>query len=347
LTSKIRVVSFGVGVIGREVVRHIIKKQTWIELVGALDNDPKKVGRDLGDVVGLGKELGITISNDPKALFSDTKVDVVIHTTSSHFAEVCPQLEGIVGYGVDVVSSCEELSYPYVIDEKLANKLHLLAKQHGATILGTGINPGFVMDALPIVLTAPCLDVDRIKVTRRMNAGSRRIPFQRKIGAGMSAQEFKEAIETQRITGHVGLQESIAMISAALGWKLDRIETGDVEPILLNRTVKSDWTTIEPGTVAGSRQTAIGVIRSQPRIELEFIAFIGSEEEYDAVEIDGVPPIRMKISPCVHGDYGTIGMLINMIPRVANAAPGLVTMKDLPLPVAASSWYANVTGTID
>lgn len=335
MAPKTRVVTFGVGVIGQEVVKHIIKRNRWIELAGALDNDPKKVGRDLGDVVGLGKKLGITISNDPETLFSDVKVDVAIHTTSSHFAKVYPQLESIVRYGVDVVSSCEELSYPYIVDENLANKLDLFAKQHGAAILGTGINPGFLMDALPIVLTGPCLEVNRIKVTRKMNAGSRRIPFQQKIGAGMSAQEFKEAIEKQRITGHVGLQESIAMISASLGWKLDRIETGEVKPVLLKRTVKSDWIIIEPGTVAGLSQTAIGVVSNQPRIELEFVAFVGSEEEYDMVEIDGVPPIKMKISPCVHGDYGTIAMLINMIPKVANAAPGLHTMKDLPLPVAA------------
>ena len=334
MTSKTRVVTFGVGVIGQEVVKQVIKRNNWIELVGALDSDPKKVGRDLGDVVGLGKRLGITITNDPEALFSNNKVDVAIHTTSSHLVKVYPQLESILGYGVDVVSSCEELSYPYVIDEKLANKLDLYAKEHGAAILGTGINPGFLMDALPIFLTGPCLEVNRIKVTRKMNAGSRRIPFQQKIGAGMSAQEFRDAIEKQRITGHVGLQESIAMISAALGWKLDRIELGEVKPVLLKNAVKSNWIRIEPGTVAGLRQTATGVVNGQPRIELEFIAFIGSEEEYDMVEIDGVPPINMKISPCVHGDSGTIAMLINMIPRIANAAPGLHTMKDLPLPVA-------------
>ena len=334
MAAKTRVVTFGVGVIGQQVVKEIIKRGSWLELVGALDNDPKKVGRDLGEVIGLGKKLGITISNDPAKLFSTVKADVVVHTTSSHLAKVYPQLESIAKHGVDVVSSCEELSYPYIIDEKLANKLDMYAKEHGAAILGTGINPGFLMDALPIFLTGPCLEVNRIKVTRKMNAGTRRIPFQQKIGAGMSPSEFKDAIEKQKITGHVGLQESIAMIAAALGWKLERIELGEVKPVLLKKTVKSNWITIQPGTVTGLTQTAIGVVNGKSRIELEFVAYIGSEEEYDMVEVDGVPPINMKISPCVHGDHGTIAMLINMIPKITNATPGLHTMKDLPLPAA-------------
>ncbi len=234
-------------------------------------------------------------------------------------------------------SSCEELTYPYVVDERLARKLDSFAKQRGSTVLGTGINPGFLMDALPIALTGPCLEVNKIKVVRRMNAGTRRVPFQRKIGAGMTPREFKRAIESGEISGHVGLKQSIAMIASALGWKLDRIEVGDVEPVMLGKTVQSDWVKVEPGKVAGLRQTARGIVDGKPLIELEFVAYIGCEEEYDLVEIDGIPKIASKISPCVHGDYGTAAMLINMVPKVINAPPGLYTMKDMPLPAAVPS----------
>lgn len=334
MMNKIKVVSFGVGVIGSMVAQYILKRRNWIEIVGAVDIDPKKVGRDLGEVAGLERKLGVTISDDPDEVFSKNDVDVTIHTTSSYFRKVYPELEKIVEYGVNIVSSCEELSYPYIVDEKLAKKLDLFAKQHGATVLGTGINPGFLMDALPITLTGPCLEVNKVKVTRRMNAGTRRIPFQQKIGAGMTPEKFKEAIESGKISGHVGLEQSIAMIAGALEWKLERIEVGAVEPMIFEKPVQSSWIRVEPGRVAGLRQTAKGIVNGEPLIELEFIAYIGSEEEYDVVEIDGTPKITSKISPCVHGDYGTIAMLINMIPKVVNAPPGLYTMKDLPLPAA-------------
>jgi 4-hydroxy-tetrahydrodipicolinate reductase len=332
--NKIKVVSFGVGVIGSLVAQQILKRKGWIEIVGAVDIDPKKVGRDLGEVVGLGKKLGVTISDDPDEVFFKKDVDVAIHTTSSYFRKVYPELEKIVEYGVNIVSSCEELSYPYIVDEKLAKKLDLFAKKHGATVLGTGINPGFLMDALPITLTGPCLEIKRIKITRRMNAKTRRIPFQKKIGAGMTLEEFEEATKGGKISGHVGLEQSIAMMADALGWKLERIEVEAVEPIILERPVQSNWIRVEPGRVAGMKQTAKGMMNGEPVIELEFIAYIGSEEEYDVVEIDGDPKITSKISPCIHGDYGTIGMLINMIPKVVNAPPGLYVMKDLPLPSA-------------
>lgn len=332
--DKIKAVSFGVGVIGGMVAQYILRRKGWIEIVGAVDIDPRKVGKDLGEVVGLGRKLGITISNDPDEVFSKNDVDIAIHTTSSYFRKVYPELEKIVEYGVDVISSCEELSYPYIVDEKLARKLDLFAKQHGATVLGTGINPGFLMDTLPITLTGPCLEVNKIKVTRRINAGTRRIPFQQKIGVGMTPEEFKEAIESGKISGHVGLEQSIAMIASALGWKLERIEVGVVEPVILKKPVQSSWIKVEPGRVAGLRQTAKGIVNDKPLIELEFIAYIGCEEECDIVEIDGTPKITSKISPCVHGDYGTVAMLINMIPKVVNAPPGLYTMMNLPLPAA-------------
>jgi 4-hydroxy-tetrahydrodipicolinate reductase len=191
------------------------------------------------------------------------------------------------------------------------------------------------MDTLAIALTAPCQKIGRIKIVRVMNAASRRVPFQRKIGAGLSVKEFKEKIHAKVISGHVGLEQSIAMIASALAWELDTIRADSVEPIVTDKHVKSDAISVPAGMVAGLKQCAYGVQNRREVISLEFQAYIGAEEEHDAVTIEGVPPIHEKISPCIHGDIGTIAMVYNAIPKVLNADAGLATMKDLPVPSAA------------
>lgn len=330
---KLNVISFGVGVIGSLTAKFILEeKGNVMNLVGAYDIDPKKVGKDLGAVIGLGSSTGVKVSDDlGRVLTKD--VDVAIHTTASYLKGAVPQLESIVARGVDVVSSCEELSYPYVVDRKLASRLDLSAKKHGATVLGTGINPGFLMDALPIALTAPCKSIEKITVTRRMNAATRRIPFQKKVGAGLTRDEFQKAIGDGQISGHVGLEQSASMLADAIGWKLDGVEIGDVEPVMAKSAVQG-YVKIPAGRVAGVKQSARGVVAGETLIELNFMAYVGSEEEYDQVQIEGVPPVNCKISPCVHGDHGTVAMLVNMAPKVVASPPGLRTMKDMQLPSA-------------
>ena len=331
---KLKVVSFGVGVIGSLTAKFILEeKRGLLNLAGAYDIDRKKVGKDLGSVIGLGHSTGINVSNDlSHVLTKDT--DVAIHTTSSYLEGAYPQLEAIIHHGVDVVSSCEELSYPYVVDEHLSTRLDLLAKKHGVTVLGTGINPGFLMDALPIALTAPCKSVRTIRITRRMNAATRRVPFQKKVGAGLTKEEFQTAIKNHQISGHVGLEQSVSMLANAIGWKLDRVEIGKVEPVIRETATDEGYVKIPAGRVAGVRQSARGMAGGEPLIELNFAAYVGSEEEYDQVEIDGTPPVNCRISPCVHGDHGTVAMLVNMIPKVVSSPPGLFTMKDMVLPSA-------------
>ena len=236
---------------------------------------------------------------------------------------------------MNVVSTCEELSYPYVAEPKLAQELDELAKKHGVTVLGTGINPGFLMDTLVITLTGICQEVKRIKVARVMNAATRRLPFQRKIGAGLTLDEFQEKVKRKVISGHVGLEQSISMIASALGWDLDRIEADPAEPVVARTRVESKAIKVEPGRVTGLRQRARGVKGGEERIALDFQACIGEEEEYDSITIEGTPNIHEKITPCVHGDIGTVAVIVNSIHKVINAAPGLVTMKELPIPSAA------------
>ncbi len=320
---------------GSMVARTILEKKGWITIVGAVDVDPAKIGRDLGEVVGLGRRAGVKISRGLHGALEGKEADVAIHTTSSSLHKVYPELEQLMSMGLDVISSCEELSYPYPSNEELAGKLDAVAKEHGVTVLGTGINPGFLMDALPLVLTTPCVEVRKVKVSRRMDAGTRRIPFQKKVGVGMSPEEFEEAIRTGRITGHVGLAQSISMLAEGLGWSLDEVRMGEVEPVILGKEVRNNAVEVRPGEVAGLRQAAQGILGGRAVIEHEFTAYVGAEDEFDLVEVEGLPSFRSKITPCVHGDQGTVAMLLNMIPRIIDARPGLCTMRELPLPSAA------------
>jgi len=332
--KKIKAALFGVGVIGAMVARFLLEKE-GIDIVCAIDVDKGKVGKDLGEVLGLGKRLGMKVSNDVAAEFSRAKPDIAVHTTSSFLKDTYTQIASIVKQGVNVVSTCEELSYPHATEPELAEKLGKLAKKHDVTVLGTGINPGFLMDTLVVALTAPCQKIGKIEVTRIMNAATRRLPFQKKIGAGLTAEEFRQKIDKKQITGHVGLEQSIAMIASALAWKLDKITVEPVEPVIARKPVESKDIEVKAGNAAGLRQKAKGVMKGKEAIVLDFRAYIGAEEEYDSVIITGVPNIKQKIQPCVHGDIGTIAMVANMIPKVINAPAGLVTMKDLPVPSAA------------
>jgi len=331
--EKVRVVLYGVGAVGSSIAKFLVQKE-GVEIVGAIDVAEDKVGKDLGEVLGVGKRVDIAVSNNPDAVFSKVKVNILIHATASFLKQVYPQIAKALEHGVNVVSTCEELAYPYATEPELAHKLDELAKENGVTVLGTGINPGFLMDTLVITLTSVCQKVERIKVTRVINAATRRVPFQKKIGAGLPIKEFRNRIKRRIITGHVGLEQSISMIADALGWKLDEIEVDPAEPVVAKARVEGKAIQVEPGQVAGLKQRARGVKEGKEVITLDFHAYMGAEEEYDSITIEGTPSIRVKIAPCVHGDLGTVAMIVNSIPRVINAQPGLVTMKDLPVPSA-------------
>jgi hypothetical protein len=328
--EKIRVVLYGVGAIGSTIARLLLEKE-GIEIVGAIDVDKNKVGKDLGEVLQTGKRLGVVVSDDYRKVLSKACASIAIHATGSYLKDVYPQIAPLAEYGVNVISTCEELSYPYAAEPELAKKLEALGMKYAMTFLGTGINPGFLMDTLVIALTGVCQKVNSIKVERVMNAGKRRVPFQKKVGAGLTIDEFKKKIETQAISGHVGLEQSIGMIASALRWELDKIIVAPPEPVVAKEAVASDAVKVKKGDVAGLRQLAKGTMKRKDVITLDFQAYIGAEEEYDSITIDGVPPVHQRISPCVHGDYATAAVIVNSIPKVMNAAPGLATMKDLPV----------------
>lgn len=331
--EKIKVIIYGCGVMGRKMAEALLDKKS-LEIVGAVDIDPELVGRDLGELLDKPKKLDITIEKNANKLFQKVKAQAVVLTTTSHLKTVFPQIAQCLKAGLNVVSTCEELSYPWKRNSKLSKEIDTLAKKNGVTIVGTGINPGYLMDALPLFLTACCLRVNSVKVRRMMNSARRRIPFQKKVGTGMTLEEFKEKIDKKVITGHVGLLESINMIADGLGWNLDEAAELPPEPVIARQEIETGLGKIKPGNVIGLRSIAFGKMEGKEIISLEFCAHAGVNEEYDEIIIDGLPNIHEKILGGVHGDIGTVAVTVNTIPKAVEASPGLKTMKDLPPPSA-------------
>lgn len=332
--KKVKIMLYGVGAVGAMIGKFLLAKE-GAEIVSAVDVAPDKVGKDLGELLGSPRKLGINVEKSVDSAAKHTKPNVAVHATSSYLKDTFPQIVSLLEHGINIVSTCEELSYPYLTEPKLAEELDITAKKHDVTVLGTGINPGFLMDTLVVTLTAPCEKIEKIEAVRVMNAGTRRLPFQKKVGAGLTPKEFKTSLEGKKITGHVGLEQSIAMISNALAIELDNITAEQVEALIAEETVQSKEITVKKGNVAGIKQKAKGTKKGKEIITLDFQAYIGAKEEYDEVRIQGIPPINQRITPCVHGDRGTVAMIVNAIPKVINAQPGLVTMKDLSVPSAA------------
>ncbi len=331
--NNMKVIIMGCGIMGRKVAQALMHKQSF-SIVGALDIDPDLIGKDLGDLFSPPVEIGIRIEGSPHALLAGVDADALVQTTSSHLAAVYPQIEPFVRAGLNVVSTCEELSYPWKRHPELAAKLDHMAKEAVVTIVGTGINPGYLMDSLPLTLTAPCLRVDALRVTRMMNSARRRIPFQKKVGTAMTPEEFREKIAAGVITGHVGLLESINMIAAGLGWELDDATELPPEPVIAESPTESGLGPVSLGNVLGLKSVAYGVKNGQHVITLEFIAHAGVAEEFDEIVVTGEPDVHQKILGGVHGDIGTVSMTINTIPKAVAAAPGLKVMSELPAPCA-------------
>lgn len=328
-SGPIRVMHFGLGPIGAAVVRQIAERPGF-KIVAAVDIDPIKVGKDLGEVAGLRRALKVRVVNDARKAIKSGRPHVVVLCTSSSLKKVMPQLEAILKRKVPVVSTTEELSYPSKPNLRYARAVHQLARKSKVAVLGTGVNPGFVMDALPIMLTGVCERVDSIRVDRVQDARVRRLPFQQKIGAGLTREQFQKKVDEGSVR-HVGLTESVSMIADAMGWKLDRI-TDDIQPRIATETVASEFLAVDAGYVCGIVQDGVGFRNGKPVITLHMEAYLGAPESFDSVEIAGSPAIRSKIVGGVHGDIATASIVVNSLPKVLEVAPGLHTMRDMPLP---------------
>jgi 4-hydroxy-tetrahydrodipicolinate reductase len=319
--TPIAVAQYGIGPIGAEITRLLLKKP-WVKLVAAVDIDPDKIGKDVGAVIGLDREVGVKVTADVQG-----KPDVICHSTGSRLRDVNSQLKELLARGCHVVSTCEELSFP--LDVPIREELQQVARAHNVTLLGTGVNPGFVMDKLPLTITSVCQDVTSVEIIRIQNASTRREPLQRKVGAGMTKEEFRAAVDSGKIK-HMGLRESLMLVGNGLGVDFESVSDEKIEPIVAEREVITQYLRVAPGQVAGVHQTIYG--KGRINVSLELRMYVGAEDvAADRVIVKGIPDVEMEIKHGVHGDRATAAMVVNAIPRVVSARPGVLTMDDIAI----------------
>jgi hypothetical protein len=328
--KKVKVAQFGLGPIGLESLRHAAQ-QPWIEIVGAVDNDPRKYGRSLVELTGLGSLDGLSLCPTLEELFRETQPDVILHTASSSAAATLQQVRPALELGLAVASTCEELIYPALKSPALAKEIDVLCRYTKARIVGTGVNPGFVMDLLPICLTGVCRAVDHIRVERVVDAATRRQPLQAKIGSGQDLVEFQKKLEAGQ-AGHAGLRESAALLAHALGWVLDGIAEAS-EAVIARNAIQTEFFTVTPGQVCGIRQRVTGTLAGVEKISLDIQMYLSAPEPRDVIHINGRPGLHVVVKGGVAGDDATIAALINIVPRLLAAPPGLRLLHELAVPV--------------
>jgi hypothetical protein len=328
MKKKIRVVQYGVGPIGSSIAR-LMRDKAALEIVGAIDRDSAKAGCDLGEIAGAGDApWGVVVAPDAAGLLSKP-VDVVIHSTSSYLPKVMDQLLECLGAGCCIISTCEELAYPFRKHPTLSAQLDAAAKEEGVALVGTGVNPGFVMDKLVLTLSAVAQRVEWVKAVRVVDASKRRLPLQKKIGAGITPDQFREQVSAGVIKHH-GLPESIAMVGDGLGFELDDISE-TIQPVLARERIQTEFLAVEPGHVAGVHQIARGTKGGEEKIYMELKMYVGADQPADSVELRSAPPLALTIPGGTHGDMATAAVVVNAIPEILAAQSGLRTTRDLPL----------------
>lgn len=323
-----KIIQVGVGPLGQKIVSYASQRK-GIKVVGAVDLDPEKVGQDLGILCGI-KPLGVEVKNTLDEALSGTKAEVAVVTTLSSLKRIEKQILELAEAKLHIVSTCEELAYPYETQPEIAERIDSACKTNSIACVGTGVNPGFLMDYLPAVLSSVCQDVERVIVTRVQDASKRRLPFQRKIGAGLDESEFKNK-EQNGTLRHVGLSESVYMIARALNWKLEQV-TETLEAVLAEEHISSEFTEIQKGSPSGVEQIGRGFIAGKEKITLIFRAAVGEMESYDKVEMIGIPTFSSTISGGINGDTATSAITVNTITSIVKVEPGLKTMLDIPVP---------------
>jgi 4-hydroxy-tetrahydrodipicolinate reductase len=320
----------GLGPIGIEVGRALVPRSD-IDILGAADPASDKLGKDLEDVLGLPASLaGIEVSQTARALYeastsTRSKRDVALICTGSRLPDVAGQIQEAIEAGFHIVSTCEELAYPELTQAALARQIDRQAKEKGVAVLGTGVNPGLVMDRLALEAASACVSVDNVTVTRVVDAAKRRGPLRGKVGAGLTREEFSAGVAAKRL-GHVGLSESAALIALGLGLPIDEI-TETIEPVI----AKEETDGIAPGRVLGLHQIAIVQAGDEVKVTLDLTMAVGVSDPADRIEIKGDPSVSLVVTGGFHGDRATVGCVVNAIPFIVQAPPGLHKVVTLPL----------------
>jgi hypothetical protein len=325
----INTVHVGIGPLGQKVLRYAVERGCF-NIVGAVDPDPEKAGKDLGQLCGI-EPLGITIRDNLADAIEGQSVDVALVTTVSSLVALESQVAEIANARLNIVSTCEELFYPWKTNPEVAGRIDEICRRNGVACVGTGVNPGYLMDLLPTILSGLCQNVRKVEVWRVQDASVRRIPFQQKIGAGLTLEQF-EAKRKAGTLRHVGLSESVDFIAERLGFKLDK-STESLEPVIAESQIDTGYKPIVKGMTCGVHQVGRGFVGDKEVITLNFRAAVGEPESYDQVHIDGEPEIKSRIAGGVNGDIATCAITLNAVRSILQAGPGLKTMAQIP-PIA-------------
>ena len=336
--DNVRIAIWGFGAMGSGMAKMLLKKK-GVEIVGVCDRHENRVNKSIFEILNIsrGEKKDVIIKPDIDEVLAEGNCDLCLCATDSFTKTAFPRLKVALEKKVNVISTAEEMAYPYAKNPELAEELNRIAKENGVTILGTGINPGLIMDLLVVTLTGCMVEVDHIEA-KRVNSLS---PFGPAVmeeqGVGITLNEFNEGVQSGTLAGHVGFAESVGMIGDAIGWKIDKFEQ-QMKPIITTVDRKSPHGFAAAGNVAGVNMTGQGYVGNEVKIDMIHPQQIEPEMEGtqtgDYITIKGQPEVNMSINPEVEGGLGTIAMCVNMIPHVINAAPGLKTMIDLPVPRA-------------
>jgi 4-hydroxy-tetrahydrodipicolinate reductase len=324
--GPVPVIVMGLGFIGQEIARAALQSEE-LELIGAVDKSPSLAGKKLTDVLGVPAGT-FKVSPTISQAVGRRQGVVLLHATGSKLPQVTEQVLEALSHGMHVVSTCEELSFPWFNHGALAEKIDRAAQRAGTTVLSTGINPGFVMDRLVATLGQVCGPVRHAKVTRIVDARTRREALQRKVGAGLTEDEFFNLVDKDAV-GHVGLVESTALCALGLGLDCDDFEE-ELTPVFAEEDITGGAFTVKKGRVAGMHQVAVGLAEGQEKVRLELTIAVGADEPGDVIEIDADPPVRLSIPGGLSGDRATANLVVNAAPRVTAAQPGLLTVLELP-----------------
>jgi 4-hydroxy-tetrahydrodipicolinate reductase len=334
--ENVKVVIWGLGAMGSGMAEMLLEKK-GVDIVGAAGRGAK-IGKSMYDFLSVERgDRPDVVIGAPEDVIRERAADVVLCCTDSFTKTAFDRLKFVLEKKINAISSAEELSYPAAQSPELAEELDRIAKQNGVSLLGTGINPGMIMDLLVILMTGCCKDVEHV-TARRVNSLS---PFGPAVmteqGIGITPDEFRSGVETGKLSGHVGFHESIHMIADAIGWKVDKV-TQTMEPIVTDVDRTSPYGFAKAGNVAGCAMKGFGYVDGELKIEMDHPQQIEPEQvgvkTGDYVIIKGTPSINLVNSPEVPGGVGTIAMCVNMIPHIINARPGLHTMISLPVPRA-------------
>lgn len=323
-----RAALIGLGPIGIEVGKALAGRE-GITLLGAADPAPDKAGTPLAPLLD-GAFPGVTVSPSAAALYgasasSRGKADVALLCTGSRLHAILPQIEEAIDAGLHIVSTCEELAYPQLRHAAMARKIDDRAKNKGVAVLGTGVNPGLVMDRLVLAVASACVRVESVRVTRVVDAAKRRGPLRAKVGAGLTRQEFDAGVASKKL-GHVGLSESAAIIALGLGLPIEKI-TETIKPVLADQETDG----VPAGRVLGLHQVAIVQSGDEVRVVLDLTMAVGASRPGDRIDVEGDPPIHVEVLGGFHGDRSTIGCVVNAVPFIVGASPGLHNVATLPL----------------